>query len=617
MPLTEAAARPSSAPRGPARRVRPLGGRRRRHRRPPRPRPSRGPDRPTASATVRSATTGDVAADHDRHLEPPRRRPHRQDPTGGTRSSTGWANRLPAGNRARSRTPASPSPASRRSTAPQANALATATRPAVGDVPGQRQHPEQGDLGPQQLGDDRQPPVVQIPYFDGHGRRDADRAADLRRYHRAGRSGCGASTTRPTPTADATGHRKEALHRQLATMAELAATGDPGGASWATSTTATTASSCLALRAHPRPDQRLRRCRRTVREAQEGRAHRPHLRRQPHLGQRRASTTAPSARKVTDHPLVIATTAGSSAGCAVPTGDGNYHLGPVKPQLTQLVNILAPMFDIKTVGGYRDERHRPRRPPGRAGRRLHGRRSRPPAKPKATRSRPTPGPTPASSASTTSSGTSGSGRRAAPTRGGGPWRTGAARPRTTAITSTSTSDPAPRSRPGTGHRGRSLRRDRLPAPGAVHRAPTTTTGTTPVRYWVQWHTGTDFSAPCGTPVYAAHAGTIEIDTTQGWAGPRLVKVTTGAGRPDHLVRPHAERHRQPRRDSRRRRSRSARSAQEGNATGCHLHFEVHLKNGSIYGPDNVDPSTWLREHASTPPDRRVGVIAAGARRRPR
>ena len=48
-------------------------------------------------------------------------------------------------------------------------------------------------------------------------------------------------------------------------------------------------------------------------------------------------------------------------------------------------------------------------------------------------------------------------------------------------------------------------------------------------YWSKWHTGTDFSAPCGTTVYAAHAGTIEIDTTQrSWAGPQLVKVTTGA-----------------------------------------------------------------------------------------
>ena len=30
------------------------------------------------------------------------------------------------------------------------------------------------------------------------------------------------------------------------------------------------------------------------------------------------------------------------------------------------------------------------------------------------------------------------------------------------------------------------------------------------------------------------------------------------------------------------------------------HFEVHLENGSIYGPDNVDPSPWLAENASKP-----------------
>src|SRR3546814_1336166 len=35
------------------------------------------------------------------------------------------------------------------------------------------------------------------------------------------------------------------------------------------------------------------------------------------------------------------------------SADLKYNLGPVKPQLTQLVNILGPMFDIKTVGGYR------------------------------------------------------------------------------------------------------------------------------------------------------------------------------------------------------------------------------------------------------------------------
>ena len=33
----------------------------------------------------------------------------------------------------------------------------------------------------------------------------------------------------------------------------------------------------------------------------------------------------------------------------------------------------------------------------------------------------------------------------------------------------------------------------------------------------------------------------------------------------------------------------------GNATGCHLHFEVHPRGGSIY-QDDVDPSAWLKAH---------------------
>jgi hypothetical protein len=54
----------------------------------------------------------------------------------------------------------------------------------------------------------------------------------------------------------------------------------------------------------------------------------------------------------------------------------------------------------------------------------------------------------------------------------------------------------------------------------------------------------------------------------------------------------------------------------GNADGCHLHFEVHLENGSIYGADNVDPSTWLAQHATRPgPGRKAtrGSVIARAR----
>ena len=37
----------------------------------------------------------------------------------------------------------------------------------------------------------------------------------------------------------------------------------------------------------------------------------------------------------------------------------------------------------------------------------------------------------------------------------------------------------------------------------------------------------------------------------------------------------------------------------GNATGCHLHFEVHPHGGSIY-QDNINPSNWLHSHVGHP-----------------
>lgn len=113
--------------------------------------------------------------------------------------------------------------------------------------------------------------------------------------------------------------------------------------------------------------------------------------------------------------------------------------------------------------------------------------------------------------------------------------------------------------------------------------------------WDSWHTGTDFSVPCGTPVLAAHAGTVVLEHGPSWYGPTLVKVVTA---PSGLTTWYA--HMQ---------SVGVRAGQRvdagqqigevgalGNASGCHLHFEVHLHNGDIYGPDNVDPSQWLTEH---------------------
>jgi murein DD-endopeptidase MepM/ murein hydrolase activator NlpD len=102
--------------------------------------------------------------------------------------------------------------------------------------------------------------------------------------------------------------------------------------------------------------------------------------------------------------------------------------------------------------------------------------------------------------------------------------------------------------------------------------------------------------PCGTPVYAAHAGTIEIDTAESWSGRWLVKVTTGAS---SLSTWYAHMHTltvsrgQTVSAGQQIGTVGGDSPEDGNSSGCHLHFEVHESNGPIYGADNVAPSQWL------------------------
>lgn len=111
--------------------------------------------------------------------------------------------------------------------------------------------------------------------------------------------------------------------------------------------------------------------------------------------------------------------------------------------------------------------------------------------------------------------------------------------------------------------------------------------------WANMHTGNDYSSPCGTPVQAAHGGTIVIESggSWGWSGRWLVKVQTAPG---NLTTWYG--HMQ---------SLSVAAGQtvkagqvigqvgsEGNSTGCHLHFEVHPHGGG-YLQDQVDPAAWL------------------------
>lgn len=89
-------------------------------------------------------------------------------------------------------------------------------------------------------------------------------------------------------------------------------------------------------------------------------------------------------------------------------------------------------------------------------------------------------------------------------------------------------------------------------------------------HWDSWHTGTDFSVPCGTTVLAATSGTIEIDTTQAWAGTWLVKVVTG---PKSVATWYAHMQSLDVHASQvvAAGQQLGDSGDRGNATGCHLH----------------------------------------------
>jgi murein DD-endopeptidase MepM/ murein hydrolase activator NlpD/endonuclease/exonuclease/phosphatase family metal-dependent hydrolase len=122
-------------------------------------------------------------------------------------------------------------------------------------------------------------------------------------------------------------------------------------------------------------------------------------------------------------------------------------------------------------------------------------------------------------------------------------------------------------------------------------------------HWARFHTGTDLSVACGTPVLAATGGRVVIRTDQAWAGRWLVEVSTGIGR---LTTWYA--HMRAVTVSN---GATVAAGQQigqvgdlGNATGCHLHFEVHPQGGSIY-QDSVNPSTWLAENVG----RSAGTVA--------
>jgi murein DD-endopeptidase MepM/ murein hydrolase activator NlpD len=118
------------------------------------------------------------------------------------------------------------------------------------------------------------------------------------------------------------------------------------------------------------------------------------------------------------------------------------------------------------------------------------------------------------------------------------------------------------------------------------------------KHWASVHTGDDLSTACGTPVRAVTDGTVLVRTDQTWSGRWLVMVSTGAGRlttwyahmQSLLVQPGEQ-------------VKAGQTiglvGQGGNATGCHLHLELHPSGGSIYA-DDTDPSDWLTRMGAYP-----------------
>jgi murein DD-endopeptidase MepM/ murein hydrolase activator NlpD/endonuclease/exonuclease/phosphatase family metal-dependent hydrolase len=117
-------------------------------------------------------------------------------------------------------------------------------------------------------------------------------------------------------------------------------------------------------------------------------------------------------------------------------------------------------------------------------------------------------------------------------------------------------------------------------------------------HWQSWHTGTDFSVPCGTPVLASTSGTLEIQAGPDWYGRWLVKIVTG---PTSVATWYAHMRSLDVDDGQvvTAGQQIGEAGDLGNTSGCHLHFEVHLRNGPIFGPDNVDPTPWLAAYVGT------------------
>jgi hypothetical protein len=112
--------------------------------------------------------------------------------------------------------------------------------------------------------------------------------------------------------------------------------------------------------------------------------------------------------------------------------------------------------------------------------------------------------------------------------------------------------------------------------------------------WGTFHYGQDFAAPCGSPNYAAHDGTVVLvaynNAPPATGYGTLVAIEHGGG----VVTRYAHAYNQDVLvhvgDRVKAGQEITRVGSYGDSTGCHLHFEVQI-NGQF-----TDPAVFLREH---------------------
>ncbi|MGJ6981329.1 M23 family metallopeptidase [Aestuariimicrobium soli] len=109
--------------------------------------------------------------------------------------------------------------------------------------------------------------------------------------------------------------------------------------------------------------------------------------------------------------------------------------------------------------------------------------------------------------------------------------------------------------------------------------------------WARYHTGQDFGAACGTPVYAAAAGVVG-SSVGGWAGNDLVLHHANGG---STLYAHLSRHAVSQGSVVKAGQLIGYVGNTGRSFGCHLHFEYYSPGttpGDVYSTGN--PLNFLR-----------------------